>query len=72
MACFISAAGEMLLPTFLDKHVNQTWAKPLAELKGEYNDPKNIFWLDCKQHDFLNHAKMIFLYVYVPKSHYVD
>jgi len=40
MTCVISAAGEMVLPTFLDKHVNQTWAKPLAELKGEYKDAK--------------------------------
>jgi len=40
MACFISAAGEMLLPTFLDKHVNQTLPKPLSELKGEYKDAK--------------------------------
>ena len=40
MACFISAAGEMLLPTFLDKHVNKTLPKPLSELKGEYEDAK--------------------------------
>jgi len=43
MACFISAAGEMILPTFLDKHVNKTLVnlhQTEPELRGEYKDAK--------------------------------
>ena len=41
MACFISAAGEMILPTFLDKHVNHALAtmhQSEPELRAEYKD----------------------------------
>jgi len=35
MACFISASGELLLPTFIDVHVNQSFADLKWSLKGE-------------------------------------
>jgi len=41
MACFISAAGEMILPTFLNKHVNHSMAtmhQSEPELRAEYKD----------------------------------
>jgi len=43
MACFISAAGEMMLPTFLDTHVNHSIAtmhQSEPELRSEYTDSK--------------------------------